>query len=262
MGLAGPCVHMQAYATAAASALLPQRSHICPAMRTYATACWTLKLHVGCCHFAVHRPAHCPEMPLSCFTPSATMLSGTQHCRVPLLVKHRQVHNQSDSRGSSRRLVSRISAILQQHGLAAFLQIYPYAHAAVEGLKFCYQLAYLLDVWDCHTPVLQLLGQRLVRLSGQEYVSVCASAVCCLCLYFDVCSWPSQPANAAQNPSASSYVGKRLMKNPRTDAHQKKLVGISSSLQELCSLRSCPAETAAVFDLHIEPLKSICRLMH
>lgn len=77
------------------------------------------------------------------------------------------------SPSSSNSLISCLAAAVRHHGLAAFLRLYPFIHAAVEGVKFCYQLTYLLDVWDCHTPVLQLLGQRLVRLSGQDYVSIC-----------------------------------------------------------------------------------------
>lgn len=59
---------------------------------------------------------------------------------------------------------------LQRLSLAAFVRLYPYLHASLEGVKFVYQLGYLLDVFETHSPVLQLLGQRLVRLTGQELV--------------------------------------------------------------------------------------------
>eukprot|EP00775_Hariotina_reticulata_P011413 gene11413-11560_t len=59
-------------------------------------------------------------------------------------------------------------AALEQHGSRALLLLYPYIRALMEAIKFCYQLNYLLDVFDCHSPVLHLLGQRLVRLSAPE----------------------------------------------------------------------------------------------
>lgn len=65
----------------------------------------------------------------------------------------------------------RLAAALQRGGVAGLLLLYPYVHAGIEGLRFVYQLGYLLDVLDCHSPVLQALQQRLVRLSGQEMVS-------------------------------------------------------------------------------------------
>ncbi|KAF8065928.1 PEX12 [Scenedesmus sp. PABB004] len=64
--------------------------------------------------------------------------------------------------------LSRAAAALRRHGAAALVAAYPYVHAGLEGLKFAHQLAYLLDVYDVHSPVLRLLGQRLVRLSGHE----------------------------------------------------------------------------------------------
>lgn len=65
----------------------------------------------------------------------------------------------------------RLLGWLQQLGLSAFVLLYPYLHASVEAVKFVYQLGYLLDVFDTHSPLLHLLGQRLVRLTGQEMVS-------------------------------------------------------------------------------------------
>lgn len=52
--------------------------------------------------------------------------------------------------------------------LEVFVRAYPFVHAAIESAKFGYQLAYLLDASDYHSPVIQLLGQRLVRMSGPE----------------------------------------------------------------------------------------------
>lgn len=64
-----------------------------------------------------------------------------------------------------------MAARLQRVGLSAFVLLYPYVHASLEAVKFVYQLGYLLDVFETHSPVLQLLGQRLVRLTGPEMVS-------------------------------------------------------------------------------------------
>jgi len=74
----------------------------------------------------------------------------------------------------------RLLAALEQHGSRALLVLYPYIHALTEAIKFCYQLNYLLDVFDCHSPVLHVLGQRLVRLSGPELVSghCCVLSAC------------------------------------------------------------------------------------
>eukprot|EP00879_Flechtneria_rotunda_P025849 GHRR01027501.1.p1 GENE.GHRR01027501.1~~GHRR01027501.1.p1 ORF type:complete len:323 (+),score=103.21 GHRR01027501.1:793-1761(+) len=70
--------------------------------------------------------------------------------------------------GSSNTYFSKCIATLKQGGITALVLLYPYIHAACEGSKFVYQLMYLLDVTDCHSPILHLLGQRLVRLSGSE----------------------------------------------------------------------------------------------
>jgi hypothetical protein len=72
---------------------------------------------------------------------------------------------------SSSSQWSEVAARLQRVGLSAFVLLYPYVHASLEAVKFVYQLGYLLDVFDTHSPVLQLLGQRLVRLTGPEMVS-------------------------------------------------------------------------------------------
>jgi peroxin-12 len=56
--------------------------------------------------------------------------------------------------------------------LALFVRAYPYVHAGVEAARFAYQLAYLLDASDCHSPVMRVLGQRLVRMSAPEMVSL------------------------------------------------------------------------------------------
>ncbi|KAK9810536.1 hypothetical protein WJX72_012327 [[Myrmecia] bisecta] len=54
--------------------------------------------------------------------------------------------------------------------LSIFLRVYPWAHAAQEGLRFAYQLLYLLDSTPYYSPLLHLLGQQVVRVSGQELV--------------------------------------------------------------------------------------------
>ena len=54
--------------------------------------------------------------------------------------------------------------------LPMFIRIYPWANGAAEGLHFCYQLMYLLNSSPFYTPVLRLLQQHIVRVSGQELV--------------------------------------------------------------------------------------------
>ena len=50
------------------------------------------------------------------------------------------------------------------------MQGYPWVHAAAEGLKFGYQLLYLLEASPYYSPALRLLRQRVVRVSGAELV--------------------------------------------------------------------------------------------
>ncbi|KAI8475553.1 MAG: Pex12 amino terminal region-domain-containing protein [Monoraphidium minutum] len=52
--------------------------------------------------------------------------------------------------------------------LVLFVRAYPYIHAAVEGSKFSYQLAFLLGASDFNSPAMRLLGQRLARMSAPE----------------------------------------------------------------------------------------------
>jgi len=73
----------------------------------------------------------------------------------------------------------------------------PTSTAASEAVKFCYQLSYLLDVFDCHSPVLHLLGQRLVRLSGPELVRMSG------CLHTLACK-PACPHVLSIRPSPAS----------------------------------------------------------
>lgn len=47
---------------------------------------------------------------------------------------------------------------------------HPWLHATVEGGCLAYQLAYLLEVAEVHSPLLHLLGLRLARVSGAEMV--------------------------------------------------------------------------------------------
>lgn len=46
-----------------------------------------------------------------------------------------------------------------------FLRLYRYFHACFEGAFVLFQLGYLFDLTPCYTPVLRLLGQKLVRAS-------------------------------------------------------------------------------------------------
>ena len=60
---------------------------------------------------------------------------------------------------------------IQVQALRLFMRLFPWIHATQEGLRFGYQLLYLLDSTPFYTPVLHLLGQNIVRVSGQEMVS-------------------------------------------------------------------------------------------
>ena len=62
--------------------------------------------------------------------------------------------------------------------LTLFLKVYPWIHASHEGLRFAYQLLYLLENTAFYSPVLHLLGQRVVRVTAQEMVG--AAAICCV----------------------------------------------------------------------------------
>lgn len=70
---------------------------------------------------------------------------------------------------------------IQSQALRLFMRLFPWIHATQEGLKFGYQLLYLLDSTPFYTPVLHLLGQNIVRVSGQEMVS--HAAIICLLRY-------------------------------------------------------------------------------
>lgn len=61
------------------------------------------------------------------------------------------------------------------------MRLFPWIHATQEGLRFGYQLLYLLDSTPFYTPVLHLLGQNIVRVSGQEMVSHGAITDCRSC---------------------------------------------------------------------------------
>ncbi len=60
---------------------------------------------------------------------------------------------------------------VQAQMLQLFMRLFPWIHATQEGLRFGYQLLYLLDSSPFYTPTLHLLGQNIVRVSGQEMVS-------------------------------------------------------------------------------------------
>jgi Pex2 / Pex12 amino terminal region len=66
------------------------------------------------------------------------------------------------------------ACVLQIHVLLLIpskpAQVYPWAHAAAEGLTFGYQLFYLLELSPYYSPLLHLLGQTVCRVSGRELV--------------------------------------------------------------------------------------------
>ena len=59
---------------------------------------------------------------------------------------------------------------LRRLALALFLKAYPLANSLAEGLTFCYQMLYLVDRSPYYSPMLHLLRQHIVRVSGQELV--------------------------------------------------------------------------------------------
>ena len=65
-----------------------------------------------------------------------------------------------------------IRSRLQARLLKLFMQLFPWIHATQEGLRFGYQLLYLLDSTAFYMPTLHLLGQTVARVSGQEMVSL------------------------------------------------------------------------------------------
>lgn len=60
---------------------------------------------------------------------------------------------------------------LRRQALRTFLFGYPWFHAAWEGLRFGFQLLYLLDASAFYSPELWLLGHSVARVSGTELVS-------------------------------------------------------------------------------------------
>ena len=44
-------------------------------------------------------------------------------------------------------------------------------NSIAEGLTFCYQMLYLVDRSPYYSPILHLLRQNIVRVSGNELVS-------------------------------------------------------------------------------------------
>lgn len=59
---------------------------------------------------------------------------------------------------------------MQARLLKLFMWVFPWIHATSEGMRFGYQLLYLLDSSPFYMPTLHLLGQTIVRISGQEMV--------------------------------------------------------------------------------------------
>ena len=59
---------------------------------------------------------------------------------------------------------------LKRQALRLFLLGYPWFNAIWEGLRFGFQLLYLLDTTVFYSPELWLLGQTVARVSGSELV--------------------------------------------------------------------------------------------
>ncbi len=74
-----------------------------------------------------------------------------------------------DGRAQRLQLYSRRA---RQWTLAAFLKIWPLTNSIAEGLTFCYQMLYLVDRSPYYSPILHLLRQNIVRVSGNELVSL------------------------------------------------------------------------------------------
>lgn len=68
---------------------------------------------------------------------------------------------------------------MQARLLEIFVQLFPWIHATQEGLRFGYQLLYLLDSSAFYMPSLHFLRQTIVRVSGQEVVYSLPD--CCAC---------------------------------------------------------------------------------
>ncbi|KAA6419431.1 MAG: Peroxisome biogenesis 12 [Trebouxia sp. A1-2] len=79
-----------------------------------------------------------------------------------------EVEPDADQQPERRSLWRRTQAQI----LRLFVRLFPWIHATQEGLRFGYQLLYLLDSSPFYTPILHLLGQNIVRVSGQEMVEV------------------------------------------------------------------------------------------
>ncbi|KAL0056265.1 hypothetical protein WJX82_009363 [Trebouxia sp. C0006] len=79
-----------------------------------------------------------------------------------------EVEPDADQQPERRSLWRRTQAQI----LRLFMRLFPWIHATQEGLRFGYQLLYLLDSSPFYTPILHLLGQNIVRVSGQEMVEV------------------------------------------------------------------------------------------
>ena len=96
---------------------------------------------------------------------SVVCLSSIQHCL-----------QQPERRSLWRRTQAQI--------LRLFMCLFPWIHATQEGLRFGYQLLYLLDSSPFYTPILHLLGQNIVRVSGQEMVCCFLHDVSAPCMLF------------------------------------------------------------------------------
>lgn len=93
-------------------------------------------------------------------------VAATLSCIVPACLSACLSQEPSSSSSSWRPLAARARRLLLQ----GFLAAYPYLAGGMEASKFACQLLYLLEVAPVHHPLLALLGQRIVRVSGAEMV--------------------------------------------------------------------------------------------
>lgn len=95
-----------------------------------------------------------------------------RQARAPLglrmLPRPSEIESAADQGSHIQSLWHRIQALT----LKFFMRAFPWIHATQEGLRFGYQLLYLLDSSPFYTPTLHLLRQNIVRVSGQEMVEV------------------------------------------------------------------------------------------
>lgn len=162
------------FRTAFASSVCMQPAHKPPPCQWYARMvveviasycackmqyCTIQRCHLHCGMLKIkHRPVRSLQGML-CFSHSSPLCSDCMQ-------EINSSNGGSSSSGQRHSVLSKVHRL----SLSAFVLMYPYVHASIEAVKFVYQLGYLLDVFETHSPVLHLLGQRLLRLTGPEMV--------------------------------------------------------------------------------------------